>query len=104
MNCLSQPLVKAAEKMLERFGRAAVQKPYNRYRCLLRPHGSRPRDRCAPEERDEFAAVHSMTSSARASNCAGTSMPSAFAVFKLMSRLNFVGSTTGKSPFRTRPI
>ena len=36
--CLSQPLVKAAEKMLERFGRAAVQKPYNRYRCLLRPH------------------------------------------------------------------
>jgi len=71
---------------------------------LLRKHSQRPRSRCAPEERDEVAAVHSMTSSARASNCAGTSMPSAFAVFKLMSRLNFVGSTTGKSPFRTRPI
>jgi hypothetical protein len=31
--------------------------------------------RCAPEEGDEFAAVHSMTSSARATSMGGTSKP-----------------------------
>src|SRR5262245_41041708 len=41
---------------------------------------------------------HSITSSARASSVGGTSMPSAFAVLRLMMRSNVVGCTTGRSP------
>jgi hypothetical protein len=44
----------------------------------------RPRGRPA-EQRDELAADHSITSSARASTVAGMSRPSAFAVFRLMT-------------------
>jgi hypothetical protein len=43
----------------------------------------RPRSRAA-EQRDELASVHSITSSASASNLSGISTPSAFAVAKLM--------------------
>jgi hypothetical protein len=37
------------------------------------------------EQRDELAARHSITSSARASNVGGTSRPSALAVIRLMT-------------------
>ena len=71
---------------------------------LLRTHSHRPRSRCAPEERDEVAAVHSMTSSARASSIGGISMPSALAVFRLISNSYFEACSTGRSaglaPFR----
>src|ERR1700730_10287776 len=40
---------------------------------------------------DEVAAGHSMTSSARASNVGGTSSPSAFAVFRLITSSYLVG-------------
>jgi hypothetical protein len=43
------------------------------------------------------AGLHSITSSARASNVAGTSRPSAFAVLRLMTRSSLVGCTTGRS-------
>jgi len=46
---------------------------------LLRARRERP-SRCAAEQRDELAASHSMTSSARASSVGGTSMPRALAV------------------------
>src|SRR5262249_18824393 len=50
----------------------------------LRARHERPCRRAA-EQRDEVAPrYHSITSSARASNVAGTSMPSAFAVLRLM--------------------
>src|SRR5262249_52880606 len=50
---------------------------------LLRPRRERPRRRAA-EQRDELAAFHhSITSSARASTDAGTSMPNSFAVLRL---------------------
>src|SRR5262249_50402977 len=49
---------------------------------------------------------HSMTSSARASSVAGTSMPSVFAVLRLMTISYFVGACTGRSagfsPLRMR--
>jgi hypothetical protein len=49
---------------------------------------------------------HSITSSARASSVGGTSMPSALAVFKLMTNSYLVGVCTGKSagfsPLRMR--
>jgi hypothetical protein len=41
---------------------------------------------------------HSMTSSARASNDGGTVMPSAFAVFRLITSSYLVGTCTGRSP------
>ncbi len=50
---------------------------------------------------------HSMTSSAMARMFGGTVMPSAFAVLRLITRLNLVDCTIGKSagfaPLRTRP-
>jgi hypothetical protein len=45
-------------------------------------------------------AIHSMTSSARASNAGGIVTPSAFAVLRLMTSWNLVGSSTGRSPGR----
>src|SRR5215475_9029559 len=52
----------------------------------------------AAKQCDERAAgAHSITSSARASSVAGTSRPSAFAVFWLITSSNLVGCPTGKS-------
>jgi hypothetical protein len=68
----------------------------------------RPRSRRAAEHRDELAALHSITSSARASSVAGTSRPSAFAVLRLMISSYFVGACTGRSagfsPLRIRSM
>src|SRR5262245_17838284 len=77
--------------------RCAVEKSDQR-RLLLRAHCKRPRDRCAANERDERAPVHSITSSARESNVGGTSRPSAFAVVRFTTRSNLVGCSTGRSP------
>src|SRR5262249_29433859 len=75
--------------------------------CGLRPRAERPRGRRAAEKRDEIAAVHSMTSSARASSVAGTSRPSALAVLRLMISSTVVdcwtGKSAGRSPFNIRP-
>src|SRR6516162_4113022 len=53
-----------------------------------------------------LASHHSITSSARASSDGGTSMPSALAVFKLMTSSYLVGACTGRSagfsPLRMR--
>src|SRR6185503_3628874 len=47
-------------------------------------------------DRASFAwRTHSITSSARASSVAGTVSPSAFAVFRFTTRLNFFGGSTG---------
>ncbi len=64
---------------------------------LLRARRERPRCRGAANERDERAAVHSMTSSARTSSDVGISRPSALAVVMLMTRSNLVGCSTGMS-------
>src|SRR5262249_51867318 len=65
--------------------------------ALLRPRRQRPRRRAA-EQRDELAALHhSITLSARASSVAGTSMPSARAVTRLITKSNLVGCSTGRS-------
>jgi hypothetical protein len=51
--------------------------------------------------------TYSITSSARESSVAGTSRPNAFAVLRLITSLNFVDCTTGRSaglvPLRIRP-
>src|SRR5436309_9417235 len=86
--------------------RRAAEKPGHRHRRLLRARRERPRRRCAANECDELAALHSITSSARASSIAGTSRPSAPAVLRLMTISNLVGACTGRSagfsPLRIR--
>jgi len=76
-------------------------------RGLLRRCRERPRCGRAAEQRDELAAFHSITSSARASSAGGTSRPSALAVLRLMTSSNLVGCITGRSaglsPLRMRP-
>ena len=68
----------------------------------LRPRRRRPRARrCGrrpAEKTDELAPPHSITSSAGASSIGGMSTPSALAVFRLTTVLNFVACSIGMSP------
>src|SRR5262245_6532740 len=75
---------------------ACVEKPDYRHCRLLRARRERPHRRAA-DERDEFAPLHSITSSARASSVGGTSRPSAFAALRLITNSNVVGCCTGRS-------
>src|SRR5262249_2543447 len=63
--------------------------------------------RRTPEPHDELPPSHSITSSATASRLGGTVMPSALAIFMLITSSNLVGCITGKSeglsPLRMRP-
>src|SRR5262249_60951079 len=65
--------------------------------ALLRARRERPCCRSAAEQCDELAALHSITSSARASNVAGTARPSAFARLRLITSSYFVGGCTRTS-------
>src|SRR5262245_8858213 len=58
--------------------------------ALLRPRRERPRYCRAAEQRDELAALHSITSSASASSLSGTVRLSAFAVLRLITSSNLV--------------
>src|SRR5262245_27533831 len=82
--CLLQALTKCAQTLRERC--SSAKKPNHRHRRLLRARRERPRRRCAAEQRDEFAALHSITSSARTRNVSGMVSPSALAVVRLMTR------------------
>jgi hypothetical protein len=53
--------------------------------ALLCARRERPGGRCAAEQRDELAALHSITSSARASRVGGMVRPSNLAVATLMT-------------------
>src|SRR6266508_3012965 len=64
---------------------------------LLRAPRERPGCRRDAEQRDELAALHSITSSARASKVGGTVRPSALAVTRLTTRSNLIGCSTGRS-------
>src|SRR5262245_38453034 len=79
---------------------------HSRSGFALRARRERPRRRAA-DERDELAALHSITSLAVICMIIGTVRPRAFAVLRLMTRSNFVGCTTGRSPglvpLRIRP-
>src|SRR5262245_31683270 len=73
--------------------------------ALLRARRERPRSRAA-EQRDELAALHSTTSSARADKSGGTSIPICLAVFRFITNSNLLDCMTGKSaglsPLRIR--
>src|SRR5262245_28091187 len=95
-----------AQTVRHRVRRSGVKEPNHRHRRLLRIRRERPRRR-APEQRDELAPLHSITSSAMASSEGGTVRPNMRAVVLLMTSSNLVGCTTGKSaglaPLSTRP-
>src|SRR5262245_46898498 len=88
----------------QRSGRPGAHEAHYWHRLLLRARRERPCSGRAAEQRDERAALHSITSSARASSVGGTSIPSALAVFILMTSSKMVGCSTGRSagraPFR----
>src|SRR5215475_2313043 len=87
--------------------RRAAEKSDHRHRRLLRARRERPCRCCATEQRDERAAPHSITSSARASSDGGTVRPSTLAACALITSSNLVDCTTGSSagfaPLRMRP-
>ena len=73
--------------------------------CRRRPpllvHGAGLSGAASPGAANNTGGVapsQSITSSASVSNVGGTAMPSALAVFKLSTKSNLVGSTTGSSP------
>src|SRR5215470_15697745 len=103
----AQPLHETGNPLAGGRRRARTPEPDGRqFRLLLRARRKRPRSCRAAEERDELAPFHSITSSARASNEAGTSRPSAFAVLRLITSSYLVGACTGRSagfsPLRMR--
>src|SRR5215470_3644728 len=73
--------------------RRAAEESNHRHRRLLRARRERPRGRAA-KQRDELAAFHSITSSARVRRSGGMTMPSAFAVLRLMINSNLSGACT----------
>src|SRR5262249_34733059 len=81
--------------------------PDQRQRRVLRARRQRQRSRCAAEQRDELAPLHSITSSAMASSLSGIWRPSALAVLRLITSSNLVGCSTGNSagfaPLRILP-
>src|SRR5262249_10608479 len=77
--------------------RRAAEEPDHRHRRLLRARRERP-GRCAAEQRYELAAPHSITSSARSRNSRLIVRPRFFAVLRLITSSNLIGSWTGRSP------
>src|SRR5262249_21338394 len=86
--------------------RYRTEKPDHRHRWLLRARCERPCRSRAADERDELAALHSITSSASPSSGSGTVSPSALAVLRLMTSVYlsacWVGRSPGLAPLRMR--
>src|SRR5262249_14987081 len=104
--CFLQALAKRRQEKGGWLRESGVEESDHRHCRLLRPRLERPSGRRGAHERDELSALHSITSSARASTVAGTSRPSAFAVLRLMTSSYLVGACTGRSagfsPLRIR--
>src|SRR4029450_2848954 len=103
-----QSLANDGDRMRIGSGRTAAEESNHRQPTLLRARRQRPRGRRAAEQRDERAALHSITSSARADSAGETSRPSALAVLRLITSSNLVDCCTGKSvgfsPLRILPV
>jgi hypothetical protein len=65
---LSETLAKCSQALENSFRRSDFKKPDHRHRGLLRTRAERPCRCRTAEQRDERAALHSITSSARASS------------------------------------
>src|SRR5262245_2977708 len=99
----------SADRITATTFRLRKQQAYeSRAGLLLRARRERPRGCRAAQQRDELApSHHSITSSARASQVVGTSIPGVLAVCVLITNSNFVGGFTGIAvgfaPLRMRP-
>src|SRR5262245_27763177 len=80
-----------------RFGRAHEHADLPYALALLRARCERPRGSRAAQQRDELAALHSITSSARARTVSGTVRPRALAVLRLTMSSSLVDNSTGSS-------
>src|SRR5262249_61237499 len=78
--------------------RAGTEETDHRHTRLLRPRPERPCRGHTAEQRDELAALHSITSSARARSIGATVRPSTLAAVKLITSSNLVGNSIGRSP------
>src|SRR6516165_3083309 len=92
----AEPFAKRGERLSIRGRRGAVEVADHRHHLLLRAERRRDRHR-ADQQEHEFAALHSMTSSARSRSVWGIVTPSSFAVFRLTTSSYRVGCSTGKS-------
>ena len=85
---------------------AGISTPMRRIARLLRARTPAASAAAPPSSRDEFAPLHSITSSAAACSGSGTVMPSSLAVFRLMASSNCIacctGNSEGVSPLRMR--
>src|SRR6266516_6817862 len=85
-----------------------VQEPDRGRDVLLRACRERPRRRRATEQRDEFAASHSITSSAIASTPGGIVRSSDLATLRLIISSNLLdcttGSSAGREPLKILPL
>src|SRR5262249_13377380 len=101
-----QPFPKSRQEGCLALTRTEAEISDHRHCRLLRACSQRPCDCGTADERDEVAAPHSITSSARASKGGGTSMPGDFAVLRLMTSSYLVGACTARSagfpPFNIR--
>src|SRR5262249_46155105 len=105
---IAQSTHEAGDALAVERTRVGTQKPDGwQLARLLRARRERPRDCRAAKQRDERAAFHSITSSARSRKASGIVRPSAFAVLRFTTRSNLVGWITGRSPgfspLRIRP-
>src|SRR4029077_5379609 len=104
----AQPFEKSGQGPRVSPRRLGVEEADHRQRRLLRARNARPQQRCrrGAGQRNEIASPHSITSSAGAISVAGTVMPSALAVLRLMASTYLVGACTGRSagfsPLRMR--
>src|SRR5262245_1634664 len=105
---LLQPLSKRAQTLHVVLKRCGAEEADHRECRLLRVRRERPRSSRAADKRDELPALHSITSSARASTVGGISRPSALAVLRLSTSSYLVGACTGRSagfsPLKMRSI
>src|SRR5215470_10433945 len=102
-----QTLAKNSHGLRARGSRASAEISYHRHLRLLRPRRARPcRGGGGAEQREECAAPHSITPSARASTVDGIWRSRVLAVFRLITISNLVGVCTGRSlgfsPLRMR--
>src|SRR4029079_1223980 len=79
------------------FNRTAREHPDPPRRSLLRTRRHWQRRRRTAEQRDELAALHSITSSARPISGSGMVRPRALALFRLMINSTLVACWTGRS-------
>jgi hypothetical protein len=103
-----EALTKRGDVRRKSIWRSGVEKSDHWHGGLLCTRRERPRSRRAADERDELAAPHSITSSARPSSVIGKVRPSALAVLRLIANSTFTacwtGSSAGRAPLRIRPV